>query len=443
MERIMQHVWQHRMGLPCLLTTVDGEEVEIIDPGLLNSDAGPDFFNAKIRIGNRIWAGNVEIHVKASDWIRHNHHKDPAYQSVILHVVRTSDTRIAVADGRILPQLEMTWADAFCEEVRKMSCRSASMPPCADELPGIPSIFKTEWLAALGIERLNAKVQRVHRYLQSQEQNWHSAIYVLLARALGFSTNGEAFERTALATPLRFLMRHQGDARAVEAALFGQSGMLDVNLSPGPEADYLEELRNDYAFMKAKYGFNAPVAPGWRMARMRPQNFPHRRIAFLAAHIAAGFTISRNIFNVGNVDEARQLLDCTLSPFWASHYNFTSPGRTSGTLSRSSIDSLLINVAIPVVFAYGKHFAQPRLCETAVDMLHALPPENNVIIRNFAAAGIEADNAYATQALLELYRSYCEQKKCLYCRLGHRLLAEKARASCAFEPENGSLNSAF
>lgn len=426
MEKLMQHVWQHRLWRPSALATVDGEPVEIIDPGLLNNDAGPDFFNAKIRIGRRVWAGNVEIHVRASDWHRHGHSDDRAYDSVILHVVADDDARIERPDGHIIPQLVMACADEFNRRYHSMVDNRSADLACAAQLDALPAIYRTDWLTSLAFERIYAKAAHFDSLVQKLDYDWRAALYVLLARALGFSTNSDPFERLALATPLPKLMRHQHNLTAIEAALFGQAGLLDIDTAQGPEADYVAELRREYAFMASKYGLDTPGNLGWKLARMRPQNFPHRRIAFLARLVSDGFAIGTALPGVETLQQARELFNSDISPFWSSHYTFAPAGeRLTRRLGAKAVDSLIINVVIPALYSHGNKYGGKDRVYACVELLQSLPPEDNRITRTFADAGIECRDAFTSQALIQLKRSYCDARKCLYCRFGHRILSNK------------------
>jgi len=405
----MQYVWQHRLWLPGDMRTVDGEQVEVLDPGLLNSDAGPDFFNAKVRIGADMWAGNVEIHVRASDWARHGHSADHAYDTVILHVVEDSDCRVTRPDGEVIPQIVMSCARDFSRSYNEMVNNPSAGLACAAEIPSLPSIYITDWITSLAFERLYAKADRVDALVKRLGGNWREAIYVTFARALGFHTNSDPFERLAFATPLSRLLHHQGDIDAIEGTLLGQAGLLPDISDDTFEGRRVARMKAEHKFMCAKYGFKPLLDPGWRMARMRPHNFPQKRIALLAAMIADGFRLSHSIFGVSTADEARALFD-----------------NRPGNLGVNSINILIINVVVPVVYAYGRFIGDSSMTERAVDILHGLPAEQNNVIRLFEAGGIKCPDAFTGQALIELRRNYCEPRKCLYCRLGHRFLSRKA-----------------
>ncbi len=424
MERLMQYVWQHRLWIQHDLTTVDGQRVSIIDPGRLNTDSGPDFFNAKISIDGHLWVGDVEIHVKASDWHRHGHDGDPAYDSVILHVVDRDDTIIRRSNGEALPQMRMPCEPQFHDYYRDLVGRSDIDMPCAADIAALPPLHLGAWLDALAYERIYDKVDRINGILQRFRGDWESAAYVTVARALGFGLNGEPFERLALSLPLMFVGKHSDTPLAVEALLFGQSGLLDA---PGTFGDYVGRLKREYDFLAHKFGLRRPEGMLWKMSRMRPGNFPHRRIATLAAMLSGGFRMLSRILEVTCLDEAVELFSPELSEYWATHYNFGAAvsGRVSA-LSRSSVAGLAINAVAPLQMAYGLSRDDSRLTDRSVELLQSLPPEANNVVRLFERAGIKVRDAFTSQSVIQMRRQYCEQHKCLYCRIGHRMLSSRA-----------------
>lgn len=426
MEKLMHYVWQHKLWTGADMTTVDGRRLRVIDPGLHNSDAGPDFFNAKIIIGDRLWCGNVEIHVRASDWMRHNHHTDPAYDSVILHVVAVDDMRISRSDGREIDQTVMTCAPDFSRRYAELvDSGGADRLSCAGELQSVPSIYIHDWLTSLGYERLNDKSERIAALAERFNGSWADALYVTLARALGFGVNSDAFERLALATPLHCLMRHRDSQVTVEGTLFGQAGFLD---NPPDTSHYVQRMQQEHEFMRSKFGLQRPQSLGWRMARMRPNNFPHRRIATLAALICSGFRIGADIFSVTGESDARSLFDISLTGYWSRRYNFTAESSpTVKALSQDSVTVLIINVVAPMLYAYGLAYGDTAMRERAVALLHSLAAERNSVVRLCQDAGMACDNAFTSQAMIQLRRAYCEPRKCLYCRIGHRLLAARVK----------------
>jgi len=423
-EMLLQYMWEHRLWPYGSLVTVDGRRVEVLDPGRRNNDAGPDFFNAKLSIGHDLWAGNVEIHHRASDWLRHGHQHDRSYDTVILHVVAESDCDITRPDGTVIPQLVLPYNRDFHILYDNM-VNNPDNPACGAELPGIPPLLVTDWLSSLGYERLYTKAERVNTALTRLDGDWQAAAYVTLARALGFSTNSEPFERLAFATPLRCLLKHRSDPALVEAALFGQAGFLS---QPVQGDEYMERLRLDYGFMRAKYDLVPPESPGWKMARMRPPNMPHRRIAALAAMIADGFTLGRTFAHINSESAARELLKVDISGYWATHYTFGgNSAMAPRAFSIDTVSSLIINAVVPLLYAYGMYFGDDTRMHAAVEILQSVRPEHNSLTRIFTDYGIPCDDAFTSQAMIQLRRAYCEPRKCLYCRIGHRILAAKAR----------------
>lgn len=425
MEKLMQYVWQHRLWMPQAMITVDGRKVQVIDPGNLNTDAGPDFFNAKVKIDGEMWVGNIEIHVRASDWFRHNHDKDKAYDNVILHVVEKDDLPVRRSNGEVIPQLLMPCSAQFSEQYARLVGSAASELPCAQEIASLPSIYITDMISTLGYERLYSKVERIESLLNRYSGDWNEVCYVLLARSLGFGVNSDAFERLAMSTPLKVLAKHSDSLTAIEAILFGQSGLLD---NVPTDDGYVATLKTEYEFYVHKFGLEQPTSLGWKMARMRPQNFPHRRIAILAAMIENGFNYSSKMMTAKEVDEVRRLFDVSLSGYWTDHSSFNAQGIGGARgLSESSVSILIINAVVPMIYAYGKLQGDEGACSRAVDMLQSLKAERNSIVELFTRAGIECKDAFTSQALIELRRQYCETRKCLYCRIGHRMLARHAR----------------
>lgn len=426
MEKLMQYIWQHRLWRPASLTAVDGRKVKLIDPGILNTGSGPDFFNAKVMIDGNLWAGNVEIHVRASDWKRHGHHKDRAYDSVVLHVVEYDDMAVHRTDGEVIPQVIMPAAADFSVHYSRIVALADTSLPCKAEIEALPQLYISDWIAALAHERLYAKVERIGKLLARFSGDWSEVCYVSLARALGFGINSDPFERLALATPLRVLLKHSDSTLAIEAMLFGQSGLLGE--VPPPRRDrYVESLIREYGFMQSKFGLKPMTSGSWRTARMRPPNFPHRRIALLAAFVAEIHGLFAGITSASGIDEVRSLLNMALSGYWSAHFTLGGTEATvPSVLSRSSLDVMVINVAVPLIYAYGLYKGDDRACGRAVDMLCGLGAENNSVVTMFRNAGIKCGDAFTSQALIQLRRAYCETRKCLYCRIGHRMLSRHA-----------------
>lgn len=421
----MQYVWQHRLWNPAGMSTVDGRAVRIIDPGLLNTGAGPDFFNAKVSIDGELWAGNVEIHYRASDWRRHGHDNDPAYDSVILHVVDKDDMPVRRHDGRIIPQMRMPCSPEFSRHCSDLMGASPSGLPCASAIAAMPGVYLTDWVTALGYERVYRKSDHLSALAHRLKGDWEEVAYITLARAMGFGVNNDTFERLAMSLPLKFLRKHADSPLSVEALLFGQAGLLD--LSSDGDDPYVGSLVNEYRFLSHKFGLK-PLSPGaWRLGRMRPWNFPHRRVATLAEIVARCGHIMSSLLAIDCEEKAAEFFNFALSGYWSRHYRFgASSAQIERAVSASSVRLLMINAVVPLLHAYATSRGDDCLRDGAVDMLRRLKPESNSIVAMFTAAGIPCRDAFTSQALIQLRCEYCEQRKCLYCRVGHRMLAARA-----------------
>lgn len=424
MEKLMQYIWQHRLWSIADMATVDGRRVRVIDPGTLNTDAGPDFFNAKVEIAGNLWVGNVEIHVRASDWKRHHHDQDKAYDSVILHVVEKDDAPVFRTNGEPIPQMVLNYAHDFSQKYAEL-INSTSGLPCAGQLKNIPPLVLAEWVESLAFERLQAKTERIKALCDAFCGSWEDVCYVTLSRNLGFGINNDAFERLARRTPLRLLHKHSDSLLQIEALLFGQAGMLDEKLYPHDA--YYRQLCSEYAFLKNKFSLTPMNAESWKSFRIRPQNFPHRRIAMLAHYILDGFNLMSRILDAKDEKELRSLFSVELSGYWAEHYSFGDAAAASQkALGNSSIDIIFINTVAPLYYAYGSFTGDFDVAEKAVSLLESLRPEKNSIVEMFARAGVKCDDALATQAVIQAKKEYCDTRKCLYCAIGHRLLSQAA-----------------
>lgn len=420
----MQYVWQHRLWRSEDMVTNDGRRVRVLDPGLLNTDAGPDFFNAKVEIGEQEWAGNIEIHVRASDWRRHGHDSDPAYDNVVLHVVAKDDAPVYRRNGERIPQLVLEVSPRFNENYDSLVHSHLDIP-CTGRIAEVPQLLITEWVQSLAFERLHSKVDRVRQLLELFNGSWEDVCYVTLARNLGFGINNDAFERLARRTPLRLLHKHSDSLLQIEALLFGQAGMLDDS-QPDLEG-YCQRLKTEYAFLANKFQLKPLEKQSWKLFRIRPQNFPYRRIAMLAQYIVGGFNLMNAILEANDEKALRELFAVELTGFWANHFTFGKPQECGArVLGNRSIDIILINTVAPLYYAYGELTGDYRTTERAIALLESLKPEHNSIVDHFVWMGIKCPDALTSQALIQLKREYCEARKCIYCKIGHRLLSNAA-----------------
>ncbi|MDY3735800.1 MAG: DUF2851 family protein, partial [Sodaliphilus sp.] len=401
------------------------KKVRVVDPGLLNTDAGPDFFNAKIEIDGHMWVGNVEMHYRATDWKRHHHDSDKAYDSVILHVVAKDDAPVRRTNGELIPQLVLEVSPQFNADYASL-VGAAIEVPCATKIKQVPHLTIVEWVEGLAFERLHGKVERIHQLLDSFNGSWEDVCYVTLARNFGFGINNDAFERLARRTPLRLLGKHSDSVLQIEALLFGQAGMLDAQ-KPGMDS-YYNQLCTEYAFLSHKFQLTPMEKESWKLFRIRPQNFPYRRIAMLAQFIEGGFRMMNRILEAEGEKEMRALFEVELSGYWIKHYTFGKPNeRATATLSRSSTDIILINTVAPLLYAYGELTGNYEMTDKAIKLLEDLRAESNSIVSHFVAYGIDCPDALTSQALVQLKREYCDARKCIYCKIGHHLLSKAAR----------------
>lgn len=425
MEKLMQYVWKHRLWRSEDMVTNTGKKVRVVDPGLLNTDAGPDFFNAKIEIDGHMWVGNVEMHYRATDWKRHRHDSDKAYDSVILHVVAKDDAPVRRTNGELIPQLVLEVSPQFNADYASLVGATIEVP-CAPKIKQVPHLTIVEWVEGLAFERLHGKVERIHQLLDSFNGSWEDVCYVTLARNFGFGINNDAFERLARRTPLRLLGKHSDSVLQIEALLFGQAGMLDAQ-KPGMDS-YYNQLCTEYAFLSNKFQLTPMEKESWKLFRIRPQNFPYRRIAMLAQFIEGGFRMMNRILEAEGEKEMRSLFEVELSGYWTKHYTFGKPNeRATATLSRSSIDIILINTVAPLLYAYGELTGNYEMTDKAIKLLEDLRAESNSIVSHFVAYGIDCPDALTSQALVQLKREYCDARKCIYCKIGHHLLSKAAR----------------
>jgi len=421
MEQLLHYVWKHKLFPLTELRTTAGQPVEVIDPGLGNPNAGPDFLNAKLKLNGMLWVGNVEIHEKSSDWYRHGHDTNPVYDSVILHITQHIDCEVCRTNGEPIPQLLLTCPDSVRANYREL-LETDQYPPCYRLIPTLPRLTLHAWMAALQLERFEEKTEAVRERLQHADGNWEDAFFVTLARNFGFGLNGDAFETWARHIPLRAVDKHRNDLFQIEAIFFGQAGLLQE-----PQADpYYQRLQKEYAYLQHKFELT-PIDPHrWRFLRLRPNNFPHVRIAQLACLYHRSYGLLSQVLEAETLAEVRTHLKGGTSTYWLTHYTFAeaAPSRPK-TLSTTTLDLLLINTVVPFLYAYGKHKDNEALCARASRFLEELKPENNHIIRLWSECGLTAAHAGDSQALIQLKKNYCDRKKCLYCRIGYEYLKRK------------------
>ncbi len=421
METLLQYTWKHKIFPLSELTTDKGDIVEIIDPGLTNKNAGPDFFNAKIKINGVLWVGNVEIHQYSSDWYRHQHCNDKIYDSVILHVAETIDHDITRTDGEPIPQLELKCPE-FVKNNYQYLLKCDSYPPCHKIISAIPKIIIHSWMNALQTERLQQRTELLNERVRRCNGNWEDALFITLARNFGFGLNGDAFEHWANNIPLRAIDKHRNDLFQIESFFFGMAGILDEEKND----EYFCKLKKEYAYLSRKFELKAIDSSLWKFLRLRPNNFPHVRIAQLAYIYYNSQSMLSKILEAQSIRDIKEILKGGTSTYWLTHYTFagTSASRTK-TLSNSTLELLIINTISTFLYAYGEHRGNEKYCERAVKLLEEIKPEYNHIIRQWEQCGLKAQHAGDSQALIQLKKEYCDKKKCLYCRIGYEYLKNK------------------
>ncbi|MTK53399.1 DUF2851 family protein [Paludibacter sp.] len=419
-EALLQYAWQHKLFYTGKLATIKGEKVEVIDPGQLNKDAGPDFFNAKIKIGETLWAGNVEVHVNSSDWKNHHHSEDYAYNNIILHVIAKHDADIFRTSGAEIEQLILPCHEDL-ESRHEALMEPKSFVSCAKHLDKVPRILLSGWKNSLLTERLELKVNDIEILLQNTQNNWEEAFYITLARNFGTGINSIPFELLAKSLPQIYLAKHKENLTQIEAMLFGQSGLLNQS----PTSDYANKLKQEYSFLKAKYKLQPIDAHLWKLLRLRPQNFPHMRIAQFATLTSKSSKLFSKVVNAKSIEEMESLFECSTSEYWQSHYTFNKTSHPKQKpIGKSTIKILLINSVVPLLFTYGRYKSDERMQEKALTLLEQITPEQNSIIKKWKQYNIVATTAFDSQALIHLKKQYCDCKKCLQCRIGHYVLTQ-------------------
>ena len=401
-EIVLHYIWEHCLWAGFKQQTTDGRSVEILSVGTHNRDAGPDYSHAHVRIDGKEWVGNIEIHVCSSDWIKHHHHVDKAYDNVILHVVRTADKPIYNARGELVPQCELNYPSdqdylsGLFESAQQMDS-AFSRIGCAEQLIHDPGLITEGWRKTLLRKRLECKRASIMRLLEITKGSWEHALYISLARNFGFHTNSLPFEQLAINTPLSYLQKHRNNLFQLTALLMGQAGLI---------ANSQEPIAKEYDFLRTKFSLTPMDGSVWKHARMRPQNSPEMRIRQFAQLLYQSENMLSKILDTDDIKELEQLFEVD-------------------KMGRSSIDILLINTVIPYKYAYAIHRNNAAQAEAAMRLMERIPAENNTIIRQWRVLGQAVCNAADTQALLHLYQNYCQHHECINCEVGYQIFQDR------------------
>lgn len=428
-EALLHHIWKFRLFDMNQLATVGGEAIEIIHPGKYNTDSGPDFFDARIRIADTLWAGNVELHIKTSDWQKHNHQNNVAYDNVILHVVFDDDS--AIQNNIPVLELKSRISESLLKSFDTLMLNQNKIP-CSGSVSTVDEFTISNWLDRLLIERLENKTKSIEVMLQQNQNNWEETFYVHLARNFGFKINAVPFELLARSLPLQHLAKHKSELFQIEALLFGQAGLLQSDFND----DYPTRLRKEYDFLKSKFNLQNMDAHLWKFMRLRPVNFPTIRIAQFAQLIYYSSHLFSKLLEIKNVKQAYDLFDVEGSEYWKTHFmfdKFSSPEPNikgeefSGDkhLGKTSVENILINTLVPFLFYYGKQKGIAKVQNRALEFLENINAEKNNITDKWIALKVKCDNAYQSQALIQLYNFYCSEKKCLFCAIGNKIIKQQ------------------
>ncbi len=417
-EALLQFIWQHSLYNGTGLNTTTGDALTIIHCGRLNRDAGPDFLEAKIKVGNTILVGNIELHIKASDWLRHGHQDDAAYKNLILHVVYENDAADIAANT---PTLELKGQIAQHVIARYADLAGTTDKlPCARQHTTVRDITKEGWLSRLLAERWEQKLADWNVLLQNSAEDWRNLLYWRMAANFGFKTNATPFLLLAQSLPLNIPTKHKEHLQQVEALFFGQAGMLEGDFKD----EYPRELQREYDYLRKKYQLK-PIKEGlWKFLRMRPVNFPTVRIAQFAALVHQSAHLFSQIIETHSVKEITPLLDVKASSYWDTHYRFDAEQerRSPKILGKASIENIIINTIAPIQFLYAARQDTAKLQERALQLLEAVPAEENSIMRIWQENEWTPVNAAQSQALLQLYNNYCSGKRCLECTIGLNII---------------------
>lgn len=418
-EDFLHYIWKFKRFKTQHLVTTNGETIQIVKVGVHNQDSGPDFFNAQLKIGNTTWAGNVEIHLKSSDWNAHLHQKDKAYDNVILHVVYEDNAEVKNTNNNLIPTLELKEnIDLDLLHHYHQLIYSKNKIPCGNQLNKVTTFEFNNWLERLLLERLERKTILITNHLKQNKNNLDETFYHFLFKYFGLNVNAIPFEQLAQNTPLKIIEKHPQQI-SIEALLYGQAGFLNDDLND----EYFQRLKKEYAFLQAKFQLQGIDKVTWKFSKLRPSNFPTIRISQLAMLLKNHPRLFSKILELKEVKSIQQLFKTQASAYWLTHYQFgvetnSKPKKVGKTL----LNNLIINVVAPFLFVYGKQHQQEKYIHLALQLLEQTPAEANSIITNWKALGIKSSNAAKTQALIELKNNHCTPKKCLSCYVGNKLL---------------------
>lgn len=418
-ERLLQFIWQMQYFNKRELHTTANEPLYINYPGYLNTNQGPDFLEASIKINTTTWVGNIELHIRASDWKLHAHSADKNYKNIVLHVVWENDYEVRDEWGNAIPVLilQNRVSKLLLQRYEELMYTSEDIP-CHNSIPLVSEMVWSSWKARLVAERLQRRVTRIEQYLKESRGNWEEVFWWLLAANFGATVNSEAFEAVARSLPVSVLARHRQQIQVLESFLMGQAGLLNADFND----TYPQMLQKEYRFFQKKYNF-LPLSLPIHFLRMRPGNFPSVRLAQLAKLIHQSSRLFSRVRSASSYEQVKSLLTVTANDYWHYHYRFDeqSPFKEK-VLGPQMVNNLIINTMVPVVFAYGCIMDDQEVKSKAMQWLEATPSEHNRITGKWMALGLSNRSAYDSQAFIELTRMHCLLKDCLNCAIGNAIL---------------------
>lgn len=420
-EAFLHYLWKYQLHQQQALSLTDGRAITVHSAGQHNQDSGPDFFNARITIDETLWAGNVEIHVNASDWLKHKHQNDKAYANVILHVVANPDVDIRRESGEKVPMLQLIAPRGVYEQYLYLM-QSRQWVPCESFIGKVDAFTILQWKEALLVERLSQKAQSIEERFIHNKNNWEETFYQSLASNFGFKTNSQPFEMLARSLPLLYLAKHKDQLSLIEAFLFGQAGLLPEK----PATDYEKQLHADYKHLSAKFQLKSGSGHLWKFSKLRPGNFPTVRLAQFAALVYKSSALLSRILEMEKVKDLQSFFALQASDYWNTHYTFSneSPFKPKH-LGLASFYNIVINTVVPFLFFYGKSHNKPAYAEKALTWLTEIPAEKNQLIEHWNQLGLEVQSAFDSQALIQLKNNYCNYRLCLNCRIGNQVLRHR------------------
>lgn len=418
-ENLLQFIWQFQYYNKESLFTTSGESVQVIHPGQLNKDQGPDFKEARIKINKTIWAGNVEIHVNSSDWDLHNHATDDNYKNIVLHVVWKHDKEITDKNKTVLQTLELqTRVSKILLNKYEGLMSSIGFIPCQNQINTIKDITLLGWKHRLLIERLQSKSGKIFDYLKDSKNHWEETFWWSIARNFGIKLNSESFEKIAKSVKVNILAKHKTQIIQIEALLLGQAGLLNCEF----KEQYPQLLKKEYSFLQKKYNLKQPLVQLFYY-RMRPANFPAIRLAQLAMLIHQSLHLFSKIIDEGNVNNVKKLLNVTANDYWHYHYVLDEQtGFKKKNLGRQMINNILINTIIPLIFSYGLYHNEEKYKDKAIKWLEEIEAESNAITKGFESIGLVSKSSFDSQSYIQLKNEYCNYKRCLDCAVGNSLI---------------------